>query len=516
MVLSTAFAIAVPLLFLFVIWTLEIYNISRKRLIGIAFAWGMASFGLAYGLHAWALASGALNYQQISFVSAPLVEELLKAAFLIVMVRRMALLYAPEATAYGFAVGTGFAIVENLFYLSQQPDAALSSTLTRILSANLMHAFTSALVGTVIGVHFYHSTRRRVLHTVTILAIVTMGHALFNLVAAYADGFALTFLSIAMGLTGSAALVIMLHFAIRDETRSIAQEIHGIATAGEAAAIAQPQQVMDAIHKHAESLGADRAARLQKYMKLQAKRALLTRTLALNERPLYDATLRRKLEHTTLELEALRGQMGIYHWVWLRRALPSQESLLWHHVDHQTQQDDAALASIIALNERKVELSQPEIEHRKYLMRNNHLFDTLPDEALEDIAVMMQERNFTNGERIVTQGEHNTYLYLVSSGMLSVTVRDSYGQETLTDTYRRGDFFGEISLIDQQPAPVSIAGMGDGVLHTLSREDFLTLLYAQPQITMAIMRKMTFELRSHIEFVAYARHAMQNPSALDA
>ncbi len=511
MILSTAFAIAVPLLFLFAVWTLEIYNISHKRLLAAAFAWGMVVFGLAYLTQAGVLASGLLRYEQVTAFSAPLVEELLKSAFLIVMMRRMMLAYAAEGTAYGFAVGTGFAIIENLFYLSAQPNAPFIDTITRILSANLMHAFTSGLVGTVVGVHFYHSRRRRVFHSTAIVVIVIGVHGLFNLVATYTGGIALTLLSIAIGFSGAIAMIIMLSHAMRDETRAISHELAELTSAGEATAAANPQQIIDVIHKHASTLGHERANRLQKYVSLQAKRALLMKTLALNERPLYDTTLRRRLEHTELQLEALRGQMGMYHWVWLRRALPSNESPLWQQFDNEIQREDAALASIIAINERKAELPAPEIQHRKYLLRNNHLFDVLTDEALEDIAVMMQERNFTRGERIIAQGEYNAHLYLVSSGMLTVSTRDSQGVETVIDSYRRGDFFGEISLIDEQPAPVNITGVGEGVLHTLAREDLFMLLYTQPQIALAVMRKMTFELRAQIEFVTYARESLREP-----
>jgi len=511
MILSAAFAITIPLLFLFAVWTLEIYNISRKRLLAVSFAWGMASFGFAYLAQEGILASGLLRYEQVTAFSAPLVEELLKSAFLIVIMRQMMLAYAPEGTAYGFAVGTGFAIVENLFYLSAQPNAAFIDTITRILSANLMHAFTSGLVGTVVGVHFYHSRRRRVFHSTVIIVIVIGVHMLFNLVASHTDGIALTLLSIAIGFSGAIAMVIMLSHAMRDETRAISHELTELTHAGEAIAAANPQQIIDVIHKHASNLGYERAERLQKYVKLQAKRALLVKTLALNERPLYDTTLRHRLEHIELQLEALRGQMGIYHWVWLRRALPSNESPLWEQFDHEIQRDDATLASIITVNQRKAELPVPEIQHRKYLLRHNHLFDALTDEALEDIAVMMHEMNFTHGQRIITQGEHNHHLYLVSSGLLTVSACDSQGIETVIDTYRRGDFFGEISLIDEQPAPISIVGVGEGVLHCLSREDLFVLLYTQPQIALAIMRKMTFELREQIAFVTYAREALNQP-----
>ncbi|UCG52822.1 MAG: PrsW family intramembrane metalloprotease [Candidatus Latescibacterota bacterium] len=79
----------------------------------------------------------------------PSVEEALKAVFIVYLVRRKRLGFMVDATIFGFAVGTGFAIVENVWYFRDLTDPDPRVWLVRGFGTAVMHGGASAIMGMV-------------------------------------------------------------------------------------------------------------------------------------------------------------------------------------------------------------------------------------------------------------------------------------------------------------------------------------------------------------------------------
>lgn len=80
---------------------------------------------------------------------APVVEEGLKAAILVWLLRRHRIGFLVDAGIHGFAVGTGFALAENLFYWVTRPEAGFVVWLVRGCGTAIMHAGAGALLAIV-------------------------------------------------------------------------------------------------------------------------------------------------------------------------------------------------------------------------------------------------------------------------------------------------------------------------------------------------------------------------------
>lgn len=78
---------------------------------------------------------------------APAVEEILKAAYLIYLLRAHRVGFLVDAAIFGFGIGTGFALVENIYYLSSRPGADLYLWVIRGFGTALMHGAATAIVG---------------------------------------------------------------------------------------------------------------------------------------------------------------------------------------------------------------------------------------------------------------------------------------------------------------------------------------------------------------------------------
>jgi len=143
---SALVGLAPVVCFLAALLLLDSYKLVRPRLVvGVVVA-GMAAGVVAY------LANGAiLEATQVPFTGytrygAPLLEELLKGLVVVALVRSHRIGFLVDAAILGFAVGTGFALVENLQYLRLYPDAGLGTWVVRGFGTALMHGGATAIV----------------------------------------------------------------------------------------------------------------------------------------------------------------------------------------------------------------------------------------------------------------------------------------------------------------------------------------------------------------------------------
>jgi hypothetical protein len=441
------------------------------------------------------LRAGGFSLSQISLTIAPVAEELLKVAYVLVLVARLRLRYAVDGTLYGFAVGVGFAVGENLLYISQSPDNAVDLTLVRLLSSTLMHAFTTALVGTVAGSTIYLSWRARVNRTLIALLGVIVLHSIFNWIATSQAGVLLLVLGMAIGVGCTAILIILIKQNLHIESRNIERELSGHLSQGEVAAVRNPQQIADRLAKHRMEIDPKRAHIIQEYVALQAQRAILKKGYTLSRRPKLAQSIERQLSGIDQRLTVLRTAMGLYTWIWLRTVVPSEESTVWEHLDENLGSEQPILGLVKRLSEREGQVSPVELEERRTLLRDANLFSDLQDEDLDDLTLLLHKQEFVVSEDVIEQGYADERLYIVAEGNLVVSVVDENGSETIITTYDRGSCFGELTLFDRQTYPASVTCVSDVILYGLPRDDFMTLLYAKPQVGVEMMRYLTDYIR---------------------
>ncbi len=75
----------------------------------------------------------------------PVIEETLKAAVIVFLVARGRIAFPVDAAVQGFAVGAGFALVENSVYLADLPSATLMLWVVRGFGTAVLHASTTAV-----------------------------------------------------------------------------------------------------------------------------------------------------------------------------------------------------------------------------------------------------------------------------------------------------------------------------------------------------------------------------------
>jgi cAMP-dependent protein kinase regulator len=93
------------------------------------------------------------------------------------------------------------------------------------------------------------------------------------------------------------------------------------------------------------------------------------------------------------------------------------------------------------------------------------------------IADVLESRTFTEGQDVIKEGEAGEEFFLVESGS-AVAVKSGPNGETVVKTYGKGDYFGELALLNRQNRAATVRATGSEKLRVaaLGAEAFTRLL----------------------------------------
>lgn len=128
-------------------------------------------------------------------------------------------------------------------------------------------------------------------------------------------------------------------------------------------------------------------------------------------------------------------------------------------------------------------------------LRTIPLFAAVPDDALSAIAELLIERRVPKNQTIVEEGLSGDYMYVIREGQVKVTKLSGDGREKILELLGPGDFFGEMSLLDDAPRSASVKSLTETHILALSRPDFLKELRRNPDLGMAVIQELTRRVR---------------------
>jgi CRP-like cAMP-binding protein len=118
------------------------------------------------------------------------------------------------------------------------------------------------------------------------------------------------------------------------------------------------------------------------------------------------------------------------------------------------------------------------------------LFQGVDAEDLGGIADRTVEVDYAGGGVIVREGEIGTGFFVIVSGSVRV-VRDG---ETVI-TLGRGEFFGELSVLDRRPRIAQVVAAEPTTCLALASWDLEAVIAEQPRVALAMLRVLAERLR---------------------
>jgi CRP-like cAMP-binding protein len=124
------------------------------------------------------------------------------------------------------------------------------------------------------------------------------------------------------------------------------------------------------------------------------------------------------------------------------------------------------------------------------VLAQSAIFSTLAKEERSELAKKLQCKLHDPGDVLSQPGTQLQSLFLVGSGVLSVT-RPQDGRQIEILRLGPGDHFGEIGLLTGAPAVGFITALAPAAVYELAKQDLTPTLEANPQVTQALCRALT-------------------------
>jgi RsiW-degrading membrane proteinase PrsW (M82 family) len=131
--------------FLLALILLDSFKLVRLRLVVTLILIGGAAAVLGLAVNRGIATAAGLEGPVLARYVAPVSEELLKGAVVVLLIARHRVAFLVDAAIVGFAVGAGFAAVENIHYLMELGNRGIALWIVRGLGTALMHGSVTAI-----------------------------------------------------------------------------------------------------------------------------------------------------------------------------------------------------------------------------------------------------------------------------------------------------------------------------------------------------------------------------------
>ncbi|MBO2543232.1 response regulator [Salegentibacter sp. BDJ18] len=163
--------------------------------------------------------------------------------------------------------------------------------------------------------------------------------------------------------------------------------------------------------------------------------------------------------------------------------------------------EEEDLLSAIESRLAKVEILQAQ-------KRNNNNGETVQNlSAFREMMRNREQISFKAGENIYEEGKSSLHFYMVERGVVKAHKYDSRGKEMITELYKEGDFFGNLSFNKNSAYGEYATALEDSVLYVVSKDELREILKSNSNISMELLQEMGDHLmgvKEQLMEIAYA------------
>ena len=137
----------------------------------------------------------------------------------------------------------------------------------------------------------------------------------------------------------------------------------------------------------------------------------------------------------------------------------------------------------------------PILEMTLEAIRSVPLFASLDDDAAGRLRSLLDVRNMPRGTLIFSRGDKGDAMYLIERGKVRISVKDEENHEITLAELARGDFFGEMTIIDGKRRSADAVVTEDARFAVLSRGHFLEFIQGNPVVCLEMLSAVFARLR---------------------
>ena len=135
------------------------------------------------------------------------------------------------------------------------------------------------------------------------------------------------------------------------------------------------------------------------------------------------------------------------------------------------------------------------------LLSKVSIFEGLNTEALQELSRSLNALSFKRDALVFGKDSQGDGLYIIRSGQVKVVLQNAEGKEMILTTFKTGDFFGEMALLDGHPRSANVFTSQKSQLLVLSRDAFVSHLERFPSTALRILGVISQRLRRADEVI---------------
>jgi RsiW-degrading membrane proteinase PrsW (M82 family) len=166
--------------FLIALVLLDSYKlVSIRWVIGVIATGGVIA-GLSYFIHTGVLDNFDITFEKYSRYVSPVIEETLKGLIIVMLLYRNRIGFLVDAAIFGFAIGAGFAVIENVYMLQHLPIMDIRVWIIRGFGTAMMHGATTAILAVSYRALIRRKDRSPLMAFVPGLLVASVAHSVYN------------------------------------------------------------------------------------------------------------------------------------------------------------------------------------------------------------------------------------------------------------------------------------------------------------------------------------------------
>jgi CRP/FNR family cyclic AMP-dependent transcriptional regulator len=131
------------------------------------------------------------------------------------------------------------------------------------------------------------------------------------------------------------------------------------------------------------------------------------------------------------------------------------------------------------------------------VLRTVPLFEGLDFRDLKKIELIVHERTFMPDEVVFHERQPGTGMYIIKKGLIKLT-KTANGEKTKIAELGEGEFFGEMSLLEDYPRSAQATAAVKTELLGVFRPDLFDLIERNPKLGSKILLKLSQRLANRL------------------
>jgi CRP/FNR family transcriptional regulator, cyclic AMP receptor protein len=146
-------------------------------------------------------------------------------------------------------------------------------------------------------------------------------------------------------------------------------------------------------------------------------------------------------------------------------------------------------------------------------LREIPLFSEMDEQEVAGVRELMDEMKFKPGQVIIREGDVGDLFYVIIEGYAEVFLRDANGSDVILHMVGPGDFFGELSMLTNEPRTARVRALDHLTALALKRDDFFKFLQTHTSAAIDVLVELGGRL--HKNDIMLRQMASRNVNEID-